>query len=83
MRTRRTVVVGVVALAVVSIGALLAPQTVGAVITAFSILVFFIALIGLSRPEWVRLPNRAASVWVWVGVLVRLADRRLDADGAA
>ena len=73
MRTRRAVVVGVVALAVVLISAALAPQAVGTVLVAFSFLVFVIALIGLSRPEWVRLPNRAASVWVWAlsfGLLV-------------
>ena len=54
MQTRRTLVVGVVALAVVSIAAVLSPQIMGTV-----------ALIGLARPEVVRLPNRAASVWVW------------------
>ena len=65
MQTRRALVVGVVALAVVSIAAVIAPQTTGAVIAAFSLVVFLIALIGLARPEVVRLPNRVASVWVW------------------
>lgn len=65
MRTRRTFVVGVVALAVVSVAAVLAPQIVGTVLAAFSLVVFLIAVVGLARPEVVRLPNRAASVWVW------------------
>ena len=84
MRTRRAVVVGVGALGVVLTAAVLAPQTTGAVIAAFSVVVFFIALIGLSRPEWVRLPNRAASVWVWAvafGLLVAGSTLMAPPDG--
>ena len=84
MRTRRTFVVGVVALAVVSIAAVLAPQITGTVIVAFSVLVFLIALIGLSRPEWVRLPNRAASVYVWLlsfGLLIAGSTLMAPPDG--
>ena len=38
----------------------------------FSIVVFAWAVVGLIRPEWGRIPNRLASVWVWtmsVGLL--------------
>ena len=53
-------------------------------IAAFSIVVFFVALIGLSRPEWVRLPNRAASVWVWAlsfGLLIAGSTLMAPPDG--
>lgn len=73
MRTRRAVVVGVAALAVVSVAAALAPRSVGIVLAAFSVVVFLWAAVGLLRPELARLPNRAASVWVWAvsfGLLV-------------
>ena len=53
--------------------AVYAPQTVGVILLAFSLLVFLLAVVGLLRPELARLPNRAASVWVWAlsfGLLV-------------
>lgn len=84
MQTRRALIVGVIALAAVSIAAVLAPQIVGAALAAFSVVVFLVALIGLSRPEWVRLPNRAASVWVWAlsfGLLIAGSTLMAPPDG--
>ena len=41
------------------------PKFVGTVLITFSLVVFVLAVVGLVRPEWVRIPNRLASVWVF------------------
>ncbi len=71
METR--VAVGVGAVFVVLFAAVQAPSFVGGALVGFSIVAFAWAVVGLIRPEWGRLPNRLASVWVWmvsVGLLI-------------
>ena len=82
MQTRRTFVVGVGALAVVSIAAVIAPQTVGAVLAAF---LCRRLPCRPDRPESARMgaTPEPSCVRVGVGALVRPTDRRLDADGSA
>ena len=58
-RTRR-IVGGVAGLFGVLILARLAPDFVAAVLMTFSFVVFVLALVGLVKPQWVRLPNRLA-----------------------
>lgn len=41
------------------------PRFVGAVLMLFSALVFVLAVVGLTWPSLIRLPNRLASVWVF------------------
>ncbi len=41
------------------------PRFVGAVLILFSALVFVLAVVGLTWPSLIRLPNRLASVWVF------------------
>ena len=64
MRTR--IAVGVTALVALLTAAWLAPQAIGTMLVTFSVVVFLWAVVGLIRPDWGRLPNRLASVWVWV-----------------
>ena len=57
--------VGVGGVVVLIIAGLNAPATTGRLLITFSIIVFLWAVVGLLRPQWGRLPNRLAAVWVW------------------
>ncbi len=61
-RTRR-IVGGAVGLIGTIVLARRAPDFVAAVLMTFSFVVFVLALVGLVKPSWVRLPNRLAVVW--------------------
>ena len=56
---------GIAGLAVLLVAAQFEPQIVGAVLVTFSLVVFVMAVVGLVKPSWVRIPNRLAAVWVW------------------
>lgn len=64
MRPKIAVAVAV-ALLVLILAANQAPQAAGAVLVTFSVVAFAWAVVGLLKPQWARLPNRLASVWVW------------------
>ena len=50
-----------------------APGVVSELLMAFSVVAFVFGVVGLLKPAWARLPNRAAAVWAWavsVGLFV-------------
>lgn len=50
-----------------------APGVVAELLMAFSVVAFVFGVVGLLKPAWARLPNRAAAVWAWavsVGLFV-------------
>ena len=64
MTRRNRIVGGVVGTLGLLLAASVAPAIVGALLMTFSVLVFLFAVVGLAMPRLVRLPNRAAGVWV-------------------
>ena len=55
------------------VAAIYAPEAVAVVLGTLSVVMFVWAVVGLIRPDWARLPNRMASVWVWalsVGMVI-------------
>ena len=63
-RTRR-IVVGAVGLLGMFLLAQIAPGFVGGLLLSFGVVAFLWAVVGMIRPQWGRLPNRGAAVWVW------------------
>ena len=58
------VAVGAAVVTALLVAAALSPDVVGVVLLTFSVVLFAWAVVGLMRPDWVRIPNRMASVWI-------------------